>query len=49
MTTLTAIDVGYRGVKALATNGRVAHFPSEIGTERKAAFSLEHYAALAGR
>ena len=40
MATLTALDVGYRGTKALATNGREAHFPSEVGTERKAIFSL---------
>jgi len=40
MMTLTALDIGYRGTKALATNGREAHFPSEVGTERKATFSL---------
>jgi plasmid segregation protein ParM len=41
MTTLSAIDIGYRGVKALASNGREAHFPSEVGPERKKTFSLE--------
>jgi len=41
MTTLSAIDIGYRGTKALATNGRQAHFPSEVGPERKKTFSLD--------
>jgi hypothetical protein len=41
MTTLTAIDIGYRGVKALATNGRQAHFPSEVGIETRKTFSIE--------
>lgn len=41
MKTLDGIDVGYRGVKALATNGREAHFASEVGIERKKTFSLE--------
>lgn len=41
MTTKSAIDVGYRGTKALATNGRQAHFPSEVGPERKATYSLD--------
>lgn len=40
MVTSTALDIGYRGTKALATNGRETHFPSEVGTERKATFSL---------
>jgi len=38
--TLSAIDLGYRGTKAISNNGRQAHFPSEVGTERKATFSL---------
>ena len=41
MKTLTALDIGYRGVKALATNGREAHFPSEVGIEQRKTFSLE--------
>jgi plasmid segregation protein ParM len=41
MKTLSAIDIGYNAVKGLASNGRQTHFPSEVGTERKATFSLE--------
>lgn len=40
MTTLTAMDVGYNAVKALATNGRVAHFPSVVGTPTQETFSI---------
>jgi len=32
MATLTGIDIGFNAVKALGTNGRRAHFPSEVGT-----------------
>jgi len=39
--TLSAIDIGYRGTKALATNGRVAHFASEVGIEQRKTFSLD--------
>lgn len=41
MKTLTAIDIGYRGTKGLATNGRTAHFPSEVGIEKRKTFSLD--------
>lgn len=37
----TAIDIGYNSVKALASNGRQAHFPSEVGTVRKGTFTLD--------
>jgi len=41
MKTLSAIDIGYRGVKALATNDRQAHFPSVVGSEERVTFSLD--------
>jgi plasmid segregation protein ParM len=41
MKTLSAIDIGYNAVKGLASNGRQTHFPSEVGTVRRATFSLE--------
>lgn len=41
MTTLSAIDIGYNAVKCMATNGRRRDFPSVVGTERKATFSLD--------
>ena len=40
MKTLSAADIGYNAVKCMATNGRKASFPSVVGTERKATFSL---------
>jgi plasmid segregation protein ParM len=40
MKTLSAIDIGFNAVKGLASNGRQAHFPSEVGTERVGTFSL---------
>lgn len=40
MTTLSAIDIGYNAVKALATNGRRAHFPSVVGTPSRKTFSI---------
>jgi len=41
MTTLTAFDGGYSAIKALATNGRRAYFPSEIGSPvKQATFSI---------
>lgn len=42
MATLTAVDIGYNAVKALGTNGRKAHFPSEVGTPiKQETFSME--------
>lgn len=41
MTTLSAVDVGYNAVKALATNGRSAHFPSVVGTPAREGFSID--------
>lgn len=42
MATLTAVDIGYNAVKALGTNGRKAHFPSEVGTPiKQETFSID--------
>jgi len=41
MSTLTATDIGYNAVKALATNGREAHFPSLVGTSARQTFSID--------
>jgi len=41
MKTLSAIDIGYNAVKVMATNGRKGDFPSVVGTERRATFSLD--------
>lgn len=38
---LSAVDVGFNSVKALASNGRHVVFPSVVGTERRETFSLE--------
>lgn len=37
---ITAADIGYSSTKALAGNGRRIEFPSEVGPERAAVFSL---------
>ena len=41
MTTCTGIDVGFHAVKALASNGREARFPSEVGMHQEGVYSLE--------
>ena len=41
MATLTATDIGYNAVKALATNGRETHFPSVVGTSARQTFSID--------
>ena len=40
MKTLSVADIGYNAVKALATNGRSACFPSVLGTPARKTFSL---------
>lgn len=40
MKTLTALDIGFRGTKGLATNDRSTHFPSVVGMEERETFSL---------
>lgn len=41
MATLTAVDVGFNQVKALATNGGRADFPSVLGTPFRQSFAME--------
>jgi hypothetical protein len=40
MTTLAVADIGYNAVKAMSTNGRKAHFPSVLGTEKHLTYSM---------